>query len=63
MADWLQHTLGLSERVYYGNSIADWAVAGFVAVCTWLGLSIVRRLIVARSKRSTVSVRPTPVRS
>jgi small-conductance mechanosensitive channel len=62
MADWLQHTLGLSERVYYGNSIADWAVAGFVAVATWLGLSIVRRLIVARSKRPKISDRPTPVR-
>src|SRR5271156_3070488 len=62
MADWLQHILGLSAHVYYGNSIAVWMVAGFVAVSAWLGLSIVRRLIVARSKRSTVSARPTPVR-
>jgi small-conductance mechanosensitive channel len=62
MADWLQHILGLSAHVYYGNSIADWAVAGFVAVSAWLGLSIVRRLIVARSKRAKVSARPTPVR-
>jgi small-conductance mechanosensitive channel len=62
MADWLQHTLGLSEHVFHGNSIADWAVAGFVAASTWLGLSIVRRLIVARSRRSTISARPTPVR-
>jgi small-conductance mechanosensitive channel len=62
MADWLQHTLGLSEHVYYGNSIADWAVAGFVAISSWLGLSIVRRLIVARSRRPAVSGRPTPVR-
>jgi small-conductance mechanosensitive channel len=62
MADWLQHTLGLSEHMYYGNSIADWAVAGFMAVATWLGLSIVRRLIVARSKRPVISGRRTPVR-
>ena len=62
MADWLQHILGLSAHVYYGNSIADWAVAGFVAVSAWLGLSIMRRLIVARSKRAKVSARPTPVR-
>jgi small-conductance mechanosensitive channel len=62
MADWLQHALGLSEHVFYGNSIADWAVAGFVAVSSWLGLSIVRRLIVARSKRSEVSARATPMR-
>src|ERR1700722_6632001 len=62
MADWLPHTLGLSAHVYSGNSIADWAVAAFVAVSVWLGLSIVRRLIVARSKRPAVSGRPTPVR-
>jgi small-conductance mechanosensitive channel len=62
MADWLQHTLGLSEHVYYGNSIADWAVAAFVALSTWLGLSIVRRLVVARARRSQVPARPAPVR-
>jgi small-conductance mechanosensitive channel len=62
MADWLHHTLGLSEYVFYGNSIAYWAVAGLVAASTWLGLSIVQRLIVARAKRSAVSARPTPVR-
>jgi small-conductance mechanosensitive channel len=62
MADWLHHTLGLSEYVFYGNSIAYWAVAGVVAVSTWLGLSILQRLIVARAKRSAVSARPTPVR-
>jgi len=62
MADWLEHTLGLSEHVFYGNSIADWIVAGLMFASTWLGLSIVRRLIVARSKRSAFSGRPTPVR-
>ena len=62
MADWLQHILGLSAHPYYGNSIADWAVAGFVAVSAWLGLSIMRRLLVARSQRAKVSARPTPVR-
>jgi small-conductance mechanosensitive channel len=54
--------LGLSVQVFYGNSIADWAVAGLVAVSVWLGLSIVRRFIVARSKHSKVSGRPAPVR-
>jgi small-conductance mechanosensitive channel len=61
MADWLHHTLGLSG-LFYGNSFADWAVAGFVTASTWLGLSIVRRLIVARGKRLAESGRPTPVR-
>jgi small-conductance mechanosensitive channel len=62
MADWLQHTLGLSERLFHGNSIADWFVAGLVTASTWLGLTIVRRLIVARSKRSAGLGRATPVR-
>jgi small-conductance mechanosensitive channel len=62
MADFLRHTWGLSVNVFYGNSLADWAVAAFVAVSVWLGLSIVRRLIVARSKHSKVSSRPAPVR-
>jgi len=24
MADFLKHTLGISERVFYANSVADW---------------------------------------
>jgi hypothetical protein len=28
MADFLQHALGISERVFYGNSVADWIAAG-----------------------------------
>jgi small-conductance mechanosensitive channel len=62
LADFLRHTWGLSVNVFYGNSLADWAVAAFVAVSLWLSLSIVRRLIVARSKHSNVSGRPAPVR-
>jgi small-conductance mechanosensitive channel len=62
MTDFLRHTLGLSVQVFYGNSIGDWAVAGCVAVSVWLGLSIVRRLIMARSKHSKVSGRALPVR-
>jgi small-conductance mechanosensitive channel len=62
MAGFLRHTWGLSVNVFYGNSIADWAVAAFVAVSAWLVLSIVRRLIVARSKHSNVAGRAAPVR-
>jgi hypothetical protein len=32
MAELLKHTLGNSERVFYGNSLADWVAAGVVAV-------------------------------
>jgi small-conductance mechanosensitive channel len=62
MAGWLEHLLGLSEHVYYGNSVADWIVAGFVSASVWLGLSIVRRLLVARSRRPASSARRGPMR-
>jgi small-conductance mechanosensitive channel len=62
MADFLAHTLGLSERVYYGNSVADWLIAGVVAAAAWSALSILRRLITARSKKYATSHRSIPVR-
>jgi small-conductance mechanosensitive channel len=62
MADFLNVTLGASERVFYGNSLADWLVAAIVAVGAWAGLSVFRRLIAARSKRYSTDHRSTPVR-
>jgi small-conductance mechanosensitive channel len=62
MADFLQVTLGVSERSFYGNSIADWLVAGIVAMAVWSGLSLLRRLIAARSKRFSTDHRSTPIR-
>ncbi len=63
MADFLSHSLGVSERIFYGNTIADWLVAGILGLAVWFGLSLVRRLIVARSKRySEGSHRSTPIR-
>ena len=50
MADFLKGTLGLgvSGRLFYGNSFADWVLAGILALAVWTALSIVRRLIGAR---------------
>jgi small-conductance mechanosensitive channel len=62
MADFLKQTLGLSAHGFYGNSIADWAVAGTVAVAVWSGLSILRRLIAARYKQFSTVHRPAPIR-
>jgi small-conductance mechanosensitive channel len=62
MADFFNATLGVSERTVYGNSIADWLAAGIVAVAVWSGLSVLRRLFKARSKRLAVEHRSTPVR-
>jgi small-conductance mechanosensitive channel len=62
MADFLTHTLGASERILYGNTIADWLVAGMLGLAVWSVLSVMRRLIAARSKRYAGDHRSTPVR-
>ncbi len=62
MADFLAHTLGASQRIFYGNSIADWLVGGIVAAAVWSGLSLLQRLIAARSKRYSTAHRSTPIR-
>ena len=62
MADFLTHTIGASERLFYGNSFADWLVAAIVSVAVWSGLSLARRLIASRSKRFSADHRSTPIR-
>jgi small-conductance mechanosensitive channel len=62
MPEFLSHALGASERVYYGNSIADWLIAGGVSVAVWSCLSLLRRVFKARSKRLALTHRSTPVR-
>ena len=62
MADFLTHALGLSERVFYGNSLADWLIAAVVTVAVWLCLSLVRRLFAARAKKYATAHLSVPVR-
>jgi small-conductance mechanosensitive channel len=62
MADFLTHTLGASERIFYGNTIADWLVAGILGLAVWSALSLMRRLIAARAKRYAGDHRSTPIR-
>ncbi|MEA3133741.1 MAG: hypothetical protein QOG17_1587 [Gammaproteobacteria bacterium] len=62
MADFLKLTLGASERIFYGNSLADWLVAGIVAVLVWSGLSLLRRLIASRYRRYSTAHHSTPIR-
>ena len=62
MADFLSPSLGISGRIYYGNSVADWLIAVVVAVGVWSALSVLRRLITARSKKYAAAHRSTPVR-
>ena len=51
--------MGLSARVYYGNSVADWVTAGIVAAAVWSGLWIVRRFMAARGRRYAAAHRLT----
>jgi small-conductance mechanosensitive channel len=62
MADFLTHTWGLSERIFYGNPLADWLIAGAVALAVWSTLSIVRRFLASRYKQYTTAHHSTPVR-
>jgi small-conductance mechanosensitive channel len=62
MTDFLKHSLGISERVFYGNSVADWVAAGILGVAVWAGLWILRRLIAARYTQYSAADHPTPVR-
>jgi small-conductance mechanosensitive channel len=50
-----------SQRIFYGNSLADWVGAGLVAVVVWASLWILRRFIAARYARYGAH-RSTPVR-
>jgi small-conductance mechanosensitive channel len=62
MADFINHTLGISERIFYGNALADWIVAAVIAVAVWSALSLLRRFVAARYKRFSIAQYSTPVR-
>jgi len=62
MADFLTHALGLSERVFYGNSVADWLISGAIALAVWSVLLLVRRFISQHYKRYATADYSKPVR-
>jgi small-conductance mechanosensitive channel len=62
VADFLKKTLGLSEHIFFGNSLADWIVAGLVAAAVWIGLSVIRRVIFSRYQQYAMAGHPMPVR-
>jgi len=62
VADFLKKTLGLSERIFYGNSLTDWVAAGILAVAVWAALSLVRRLIASRYQQYSTAHHATPIR-
>ncbi len=62
MADFINRTLGISERIFYGNALADWIVAAVIAVAVWSVLSLLRRFVAARYRRYSIARHSTPVR-
>ena len=52
----------LKAHVIYGNSLADWVVAGAVAAAVWTALVILRGFLASRHRRQGASQRPTPIR-
>jgi len=62
MADFLHKTLGLSAQILFGNSLADWVVAGLLAAAVWIGLSVIRRIIFSRYRRYSTAGHPAPIR-
>jgi small-conductance mechanosensitive channel len=62
MGDFINHTLGVSERIFYGNALADWIVAAIIAVAVWSALSLLRRIVAARYKRYSTAHYSTPIR-
>lgn len=62
MPEFLTHTLGISERVVYGNSIVDWLIAVVVAVAVWSGLSLLKRLLAARAAELSTARLSAPLR-
>jgi len=61
-ADFLTHTLGVSERIFYGNSLADWLIAAILGFAVWSALSISSRWIGSRAGRYAAARRSTAVR-
>lgn len=62
MADFLTNRFALAGRLLLGNSLADWLLAGVVAIAVWTGLWILRQFIAKRYQRYSAAEHRTPVR-
>ena len=62
MAEFLKNTFGISEHVFYGNSIGDWLIAGLVSAAVWVGLAVFRRLVASRYRSYSTAAHATPIR-
>ncbi len=62
MSDLLARTLGVSSRVFYGNSLGEWLIAACVGVAAWSCLILSRRLLASRAERYSAPHHSLPVR-
>jgi small-conductance mechanosensitive channel len=62
MPDFRNLTLDATGRIFYGNSVADWLIAGLVAMMVWSILALLRRLFKSRSQRVSIEHQSTPIR-
>jgi small-conductance mechanosensitive channel len=62
MGDFLSHKFDAVQRLLLSNSLADWLIAGIVAVAVWSGLWILRRLIASRYEKYADAQRRMPIR-
>jgi len=62
MGDYLSHKIDAAQRLLLANSLADWLIAGIVAVAVWSALWILRRLIESRYKQYSAAEQRLPLR-
>jgi small-conductance mechanosensitive channel len=62
MDEILKASIGITDRLIFGNSIADWVHAGVAAVAVWTVLWILRWLVASRYRRFAATNQPTPIR-
>ncbi|MGB6309734.1 MAG: mechanosensitive ion channel family protein, partial [Steroidobacteraceae bacterium] len=60
--DYLLHKVDALQTLFRSNSLADWLIAGIVAVGVWAALWIVRRLVASRYKKYSAAQNRLPVR-
>ena len=60
--DLIRRLFGVSETIFYGNSVSDWILAALIVPGIWIALWLIRRIVVARYKRYTGADHPTAVR-
>jgi len=62
MGDFLSHKIDAAHQLLLSNSLADWLIAGIVAVAVWSGLWILRHLIASHYKNHSAGQNRMPIR-